>query len=436
MQKNNTSPCFSTQLPPIGMRIIKSALGVMLCFAIYFLRGRHGMPFYSALAVLWCIQPYTKNTVLNALQRTIGTFIGALFGLVVILLNMELPYLKDNFFHYLLISFFIIPVIYTTVLFNKKNASYFSCVVYLSIVVNHLGDANPYLFVFDRVCDTMIGILLALILNIVRLPRHKRTDVLFVSGLDDTLLNLHNTMTPYSQIELNRMLADGLNFTIATMRTPASMIEPLKDIRLKLPVIAMDGAALYDTQTHHYEKLFTINAEEAQEIYTFITDNQFHVFSNIVIEDLLIILYGDFVNKAEQHIFDSLHTSLYRNYVKGALPANQNVVYFMLIDTTEKTDKLYQLFIQKGWTEKYKILYYPSTDYPNYSYIKIYHKDASRYHMIQYLKDKLGLASIERFGNDDRQCDYLIKKNTGNDVVHLLRKHFSPPIWKRLTFRD
>ena len=361
-----------------------------------------------------------------------GTFTGAAFGLIVILLDTKLLHLEENLVHYLLISLFIIPLIYITVLLNKKNTSYFSCVVYLSIVVNHLGDTNPYLFVFNRVCDTMIGILLALVMNLARLPRKKRTDVLFVSGLDEALLNLHNTMTPYSKIELNRMLANGLNFTIATMRTPASMIEPLKDIHLKLPVITMDGAALYDTTTHHYEKLFTIDAKESHEIYTFIKNQQFHVFSNIIIEDLLIILYGDFVNETEQHIFNSLHTSLYRNYVKGSLPPDQEVVYFMLIDTTERTDKLYQLFSQKGWTEKYKILYYPSIDYSGYSYIKIYHREASRYHMIQYLKDEMGLATIERFGSDSTQCDYLIKDNTGNAVVRILQKHFSPPIWSSI----
>ncbi|MGN1146994.1 MAG: HAD hydrolase family protein [Lachnospiraceae bacterium] len=417
------------RLPPIGLRIIKSAVGVLLSFVIYFLRGKQGTPFYSALAVLWCIQPYQKNTWLNALQRTIGTAIGAIYGLIVILLDINVLHTGDTFLHYLLISLVIIPLIYTTVLINKKNASYFSCVVYLSIVVNHLGDANPYLFVFDRACDTMIGILLALVLNLIHIPRKKRTDILFVSGLDEALLDPHNTLTPYSRIELNRMLDDGMNFTIATMRTPASMIEPLKDIHLKLPVIVMDGAALYDTKTHHYEKLFSIGAEKAQEIYSFIKEQGFHVFSNIIIEDLLIILYGDFTNPTEQNIFDTLHTSLYRNYVKGSLPANQDVVYFLIVDTDERVAGLYDLFLQKGWPEEYKILHYPSTDYPGYSYIKIYHKSADRYHMIQYLMEELGLEKLERFGSDSSQCDYLIENNNDNNVVKVLLKHFSPPIW-------
>ena len=49
------------KLPPIGARIIKSALSVALCMVVYWLRTLlpvgNGIPFYSALAALWCMQP-------------------------------------------------------------------------------------------------------------------------------------------------------------------------------------------------------------------------------------------------------------------------------------------------------------------------------------------------------------------------------------------
>lgn len=44
----------------------------------------------------------------------------------------------------LVISGMIIVILYTTVLLRRKQASYFSCVVFLSIVVNHVRDADPY----------------------------------------------------------------------------------------------------------------------------------------------------------------------------------------------------------------------------------------------------------------------------------------------------
>ena len=130
------------KLPPIGMRIIKSSIGVAMCFVIYFLRGEQGTPFYSALAVLWCIQNRTKNTITNAVQRTIGTAIGAVYGLIFILFTLNVSNLGYGFLHYILLSLLIVPVIYTTVLLKRGNASYFSCVVYLSIVVNHLTDPD------------------------------------------------------------------------------------------------------------------------------------------------------------------------------------------------------------------------------------------------------------------------------------------------------
>ena len=78
------------KLPPIGARIIKSSVAVGLCMVIYYIRTLmpvgNGLPFYGALAALWCLQPYADSTKNNAWQRSIGTFIGAVFGLVFIVL--------------------------------------------------------------------------------------------------------------------------------------------------------------------------------------------------------------------------------------------------------------------------------------------------------------------------------------------------------------
>ena len=105
------------------------------------------------------------------------------------------------------ISAMIVLVLYTTVLIKKKQASYFSCVVFLSIVVNHVTDANPYLFVWNRFLDTVIGIVIGVGINTVSLPHDKRNDIFFLSGLDDTLLiNKKNKMSDYSKVELNAIM--------------------------------------------------------------------------------------------------------------------------------------------------------------------------------------------------------------------------------------
>ena len=55
----------------------------------------------------------------------------------------------------------------------------------------------------------------------------KQKDILFVAGMDETLLSGKEQLSPYSQVEINRMLEDGANFTVFTGRTPGSLVEPL-----------------------------------------------------------------------------------------------------------------------------------------------------------------------------------------------------------------
>ena len=407
-------------LPRIGMRIIKSAIGVFLCFVIYLARGKHGTPFYSALAVLWCIQSHTKDTVRNALQRVFGTLIGALYGLLFILYKLYVADLENGTLHYLIIAGLIIPIIYTTLLFRKKNASYFSCVVYLSIVVNHLGDDNPLLFVFDRSMDTLIGIVLGLVINVVHFHGRKQKEVLFVADMDNALRNTEEKLTPYSRYSLSNLLEDGMNLTIMTLRTPATYLETMSDIRPKLPIIAMDGAILYDINENSYPKVYVISSDRASEMEEFIRCRGFHLFSTVIIEDVLLIYYDKLENDAEKDIYDTLHKSPYRNYLKKPRPGDHAVVYFMVVDRTKKVKMLLKEIDMAGITEEFKILSYPSDDYPGFSYLKLYNKNASVENMIDYLKELSGIEKIVTVSDDHSRHDVMYAHHDSNEIVRRL----------------
>lgn len=376
-------------LPHIGMRIIKSALGVLLCFVIYFLRGKQGAPFYSALAVLWCIQNQTRNTLGNALQRTIGTAIGAVYGLIFILAKIKLPEIGNGIMHYVCISATLIPIIYTTVLIRQKMASYFSCVVFLSIVVNHLTDENPYLFVINRSLDTLIGILIGLVLNTVHLHGELDKKTLFILDLDRSMDGFSGGLTPYSQVTIKNMIDDGANITFKTMRTPAGFLEGMPEIKPALPIIAMNGAILYDVKENVYPKAYVISAQQASSMESFIKKRGFNVFTTVILEDVLIIYHSDLMNDAEKDIYGKMHRSPYRNYLNKERPEEHPVVYMMCID---KTDKISRLLTEIKVSKEYddlKILTYPSDEYNGYSYIKIYNRNASSRNMIDYLKKQV-----------------------------------------------
>ena len=420
------------QLPPIGMRIIKSAIGVFIGFAIYFIRGRQGTPFYTALSVLWCMRPYISEAKQMAKQRTIGTLLGGLYGLLLIIVEHNvIRFQYPEFLRYVVISLLLIPVLYTTVLIKKKNASYFACVVYLSVVVLHIQDENPYLFVFNRVLDTLVGIVVGLVVNTFSVPKTYRQDILFVSGVDDTLVSFNEELSAYSMIDLNRMIDHGAHFTISTMRTPASIVEGLKGIRLKLPVIAMDGAVLFDFEDKRYLRKTEIPYEEAVLLNQYIEDKGIIPYINIVKDDMCAIYYKAFSNAIHEKIYHKLRKSPYRNYVNEEMPIGSNVVYFMMIEKNQKIDELYQYLKKQGVTEQYKIKMYESDEYPEYSYMKIYQRNATRENMLVELQEITGIKNKVTFGSIQGKCDIYVDGNGANKVVKSMKNIYEVPFYRR-----
>lgn len=417
------------RFPAVGQRIIRSTIAVACCFIIYYLRGKNGIPFYSALAVLQCMQPYNTGMKEMAKKRTTGTFVGAFWGLIVILILQGTGgenAVEESFLKYMLIALFTGIVLYSTVLLDLKKSSYFSCVVFLSITVMHITDDNPILFVMNRVLDTMIGIGLAIVIHSFHLPREKHREILFVSGIDDTILTTDNMLSPYSKVELNRVIESGAMFTVSTIRTPASVREALEGVRLKLPIIVMDGAVLYDMEENSYLMKYQMTERQALRMSEFLNDLGVHYFTNTVLDDLLVIYYQYLENEAEQGIYEKRRRSPYRNYVRAEKPVCENVVYFLVIDQKKKMEEVYAELMKKEEIRDYRIVMADSENYPGYAHLKIYHKDASREHMLRNLKAILNVEKTVTFGSVKEKSDVYIEDCDRNLMVKELKRRYEP----------
>ena len=153
---------------------------------------------------------------------------------------------------YLLLGVFSGLVIYSTVLMGIPQYALFAAVVFLGIAMYHVEDVNPYIHVYYRTIETIIGVGVAIAINSVHFPRIYDRSTLFVSGIDSVLFREDRKLTPFTKVELNRFLDEGMRFSVQTKQTPATVREILSDINLKLPIIAMDGAVLYDLHTMKY----------------------------------------------------------------------------------------------------------------------------------------------------------------------------------------
>lgn len=89
---------------------------------------------------------------------------------------------------------------------------------------------------------------------------------LYVSDLDGTLLNSDSKVSTASARLLNESMARGCMFTIATARTPATVIDLLSDVDMCLPSIVITGGAYYDWKQRRLTSPRFMTSELAKQI--------------------------------------------------------------------------------------------------------------------------------------------------------------------------
>ncbi|MDO4492752.1 MAG: HAD hydrolase family protein [Clostridia bacterium] len=424
------------RIPVPGQRIVRTAIAVGLCLAIYVLRGKQGIPLFSALAAMQSIQPYTKDMKGVARKRILGTAIGALWGLSLRMgeLAMFGRGMNDSL-HYFAVSLLLIPMLHSTVLMKLSDMTYFSAVVYISVTVGHFGDTYPdlFLFVFNRMLDTVIGVAVAAVVNRVHLPRRQNTDTLFVSALGHSLLGNDSRLSPYSLVELNRLMDDGAKVTISTVETQATVRELLPGVKLRYPIITMDGAALYDMGKLEYIRTVRMSEEKADRMMRKLTECGVPYFSNNIEQNLLVIRYAELANEGMRRLFEKKRSSPYRNYVKSSAHFTENVMYLLAIDTVERIDACYEELMKQPWIGEYSVVKSESP-VEGWSAIKIYDGACSREAMLKELEKIMGTSKTITFGCNEK-FDVVVKNADRNELVKQIKRRFEPvdlKCWKRI----
>lgn len=419
------------KFPHIGLRIVKTAIAVFLVLMVFYFLPWTRTPFYAAIAAVLCTQPMIENTKTAARNRVFGTFIGAFWGAVYILIEFNFLKNSSQLVFYCLVSIGILLVLYTTVLLKNTAASFFTCVVFLSITIITRGDTGTFEFVFYRVLDTIIGIGIAFFITWFHLPVHRRKDILFISGVDDTLVSINDQMSSYSKVDLNRLLSDGLNFTIATQRTPASLVELTGDINLNLPVIAMDGAVLYDIRENRYLLKYVINSHRVKLLKEYFEGHGISYFANVILDDVLLIYTTPFTSSGQREFYEMYRKSPYRNYIHEPVPDDREVVYFLIMDTEENIYHIIDDLRQNKIAERVRFKL-ENSGIDNCILMKIYSANASRRNMIDYLLEQTGLKQTMTFGSIEGKYDVVVQAGDMNQVVKTIRHNFEPLIWRKM----
>lgn len=328
-------------MPRAGKRILKSSLAVFLCFLIYPLRSKEGMAFYSYTAAVLCIQQDISSTQCATASHVIGTLIGRSCKILVLLFEKHILPGNTQLMQYALMSFIVIPVIYITMLLEKTSASYISCVIFMSVTISHGADMNPYLFMINRMTDTLTGIAVTYSTNCIHLPVHLQEETLCISTLDHTLLRKNEQPSPYTRVKLHQLLEQGTIVTLVTSRTPATLLPVPGNIPLTLPVVAMNGAALYDRRAQTRSRSRYIREEQATQLLQLLNEEGMSYFQHVILHHTLHVYYSDFRSPLEEEYYREARRLPYKSYVYERKTQAYACVHITIMDTVPCIQQLY-----------------------------------------------------------------------------------------------
>lgn len=168
---------YRTYIP--GRRIVKTAIAVFLSVQLFYLLG-HTTPVHAALACILTMRTTADETKSRGKNRIIGTLIGGLSAYLCLIFIDRLQLSSvSNFAPIIVAVFVLLSLTITKALqmdpYAMTIASVVTVVTLLSHNESHL-DALSYVSI--RILETIVGFVIAYMVNRYLLPRRNKTDYL------------------------------------------------------------------------------------------------------------------------------------------------------------------------------------------------------------------------------------------------------------------
>lgn len=249
---------------------------------------------------------------------------------------------------------------------------------------------------------------------------------LYVSDMDGTLLNSNTELSAASIEALNRAIASGALFTVATARTPATLSGLLRKVDMRLPAIVMTGATTWNPADNSYSNTHHFAPETAREVLQLYRSHRLPTFV-YTLRDKMINIYhlGPLALQEKDFIVNRLH-SPYKKFHLTPLQQRQ-LECWQDENLPQNIDKIWEesflnipprlsdavLFFAMqpesiGIEVAQKLhniphinpVYYFDTIYPGNVMIEAFPEAATKAKALRSLADTLGVDRIVAFGDN------------------------------------
>lgn len=225
---------------------------------------------------------------------------------------------------------------------------------------------------------------------------------LFVTDLDGTFLGPDAQVSPESARLVSDAVRRGALFTVATARTPATVVPLLKHTLTSAPPIVMTGAALWDREKARYVNPQLLDADAAEHIVNTLAQHGCHPFIYTLTSDGLLHVYhgAHTLSRVEQRFVDDRQgLPLKRFYLNAQVtPADRNSV--VLIFAMGEASRIQAAARALDGTTTCSLSQYSDTYNPGIALLEIFAPGVSKANAVLALKQRLGADRLVVFGDN------------------------------------
>lgn len=172
---------------------------------------------------------------------------------------------------------------------------------------------------------------------------------LFVTDLDGTLLDAEARLSAESAALLRPLLDEGLLLTVATARTPATVVPLLRPLRLRAPAVLMTGAMLFDPVQNRCLSTTPMDPRAAQEVCDILERTGQEALAYCVRDGRLVVYYKRLSCDFERAFVARRSGSPYKMFVRTAsypeaLRAAAPLLFVLALPNADAARDWYSIF--------------------------------------------------------------------------------------------
>ena len=224
---------------------------------------------------------------------------------------------------------------------------------------------------------------------------------LFVTDLDGTLLNSNKEVSIKSTEILNKLIDNGVNFTVATARTPATVVDLLQDVNIKLPAVLMNGVLLYDIKEEKYINIKEIEKDTVDKVFDVLNKFDKNAMVYGIRNNHLWVYHKEFEYSWEYNFYKERADRKQKTFLKvenyQECINESKIINFIVFDKYEKIKGIYE---ELKKIDEISVEYYEDIYEKGCYFLEAYSAEASKANGIKLLSDYIEHDKLICFGDN------------------------------------